>query len=260
MHPLLFAYGPFHLYGYGAMIVLGGVVSLGWLHGRAAKAGLKTDDDFWMLVNAILLGGFVGGRVLYLFEYTRPFSPEFWRASIAASNGFSVLGAFAGVPLGVWLFCRRRGVPAARLFDHIGVVAPLWHVFGRLGCFLAGCCHGRATDVPWAVVFTDPTSQIRPDLLGVPVHPTQLYEALGEAAIAASLYGLLIHTERSRPGLVIAAYLALYGVLRFTLEFYRGDTVPLGALGLTGGQGLSLGLLAASGAILAWRSSCTRPS
>ena len=260
MHPLLFAVGPFHLYGYGAMIALGGVVSLGWLRGRAAQAGLKTDDDFWLIVNAILLGGFLGGRLLFLFEYTRPFSAEFWRASVSGSNGFSVLGAFAGVPLCVWGVCRWKGIPAARLFDHIGVVAPFWHVFGRLGCFLAGCCHGRATDVPWAVVFTDPRSQVRSDLVGVPVHPTQLYEALGEAAIAAALYFLLRRTERSRPGLVIAAYFALYGVLRFGLEFYRGDTVPLGFLGLTGGQGLALGLVAASAAILAWRQACSRPS
>ncbi len=260
MHPLLFAYGPFHLYGYGALIVLGGVVSLAWLHSRAAQAGLKTDDEYWLVVNAILLGGFVGGRVLYLFEYTRPFSAEFWRASIAASNGFSVLGAFAGVPLCVWGVCRWKGIPAARLFDHLGVVAPLWHVFGRLGCFMAGCCHGRPTDVPWAVVFRDPASQVRPDLLGAPLHPTQLYEAFGEAVIAGVLYFLLLRTERSRPGLVIAAYFALYGVLRFALEFYRGDTVPLGALGLTGGQGLSLGLLAASVSILTWRAACTRRS
>jgi phosphatidylglycerol:prolipoprotein diacylglycerol transferase len=259
VHPLLFAYGPFHLYGYGAMIVLGGVLSLGWLRARAARAGLKTDDDFWMLVNAILLGGFLGGRLLYLFVYVRPFSPEFWRAAFSGSNGFSVLGAFAGVPLCVWAFCRWRGVPAARLFDHLGVVAPFWHVFGRFGCFLAGCCHGRPTDVPWAVVFRDPRSLVRPEWLGVPLHPAQLYEAFGNALIALLLYRLLLKTERSRPGLVAAAYLAAYGAERFFLEFYRGDTVPF-ALGLTAGQALGLCLIAAGGAVVAWRSACTRLS
>jgi len=260
VHPLLFSLGPFHLYGYGAMLVVGGFLSLGWLRGRAARAGLSTDDDFWLLVNAILLGGFVGGRVLYLFEYTVPFSRDFWRALVSFSNGFSILGAFAGVPLCVWLFCRWRRIPSARVFDHLAVVAPFWHVFGRFGCFMAGCCHGRATDVPWAVVFRDPRSQVRPDLLGVPVHPSQLYEAFGNALIAFLMYRLLVKTEGARPGLVAAAYLAAYGVERFFLEFYRGDTVPLGFAWLTAGQGLALGLVAASAAVLVWRSRCTRPS
>jgi len=94
---------------------------------------------------------------------------------------------------------------------------------------------------------------------GVPLHPTQLYEAFGNALIAFAMYRLLVRTEKSRPGLVVAAYFACYGVERFFLEFYRGDTVPL-AFGLTAGQGLGLGLIAAAVALTAWRSLCTRPS
>lgn len=258
MHPLLFSIGPFHLYGYGAMIVLGGVLSLGWLKTRAAQAGLKGDDEFWFLVDAILLGGFLGGRLFYLFVYTRPFSADFWNTAFSGSHGFSVLGGFVSVPLFVLALCRWRHIPAARLFDHLAVVMPFWHVFGRFGCFLAGCCHGRPTDVPWAVVFRDPRSQVRPDWLGVPLHPAQLYEAFGNALIALALYRLLIKTEKSRPGLVIAAYFAAYGAERFFLEFYRGDTVPF-AFGLTAGQATGLGLIAAGGAVLVWRSRCSQP-
>jgi phosphatidylglycerol:prolipoprotein diacylglycerol transferase len=260
VHPLLFAYGPFHLYGYGAMLVLGGVLSLGWLRTRTKQAGLKSDDDFWVLVNAILLGGFVGGRAFYLFVYVRPFSPEFWRSLFSASNGFSVLGAFAGVPLCVWAACRWRRIPPGRVFDHLAVVAPFWHVLGRFGCFMAGCCHGRPTDVPWAVIFRDPRSQVRPDWLGVPLHPSQLYEAFGNAVIALALCRLLNRTADRRAGLVSAAYLAAYGIERFFLEFYRGDTVPLGFAGLTAGQGAGLALVAAGGVVLAWRARCSRPS
>lgn len=259
MRPVLLELGPFRLYGYGAMLIVGGLLSLGWLRTRATQAGLKDDDDFWLLVNAILLGGFVGGRLFFALVYAGPMSLEFWRALISTSGNFTILGAFAGVPLSVWLFCRWRGIAPARVFDHLGVVAPLWHAPGRLGCFLAGCCYGKPTTKPWGVVFRDPRAPIPRALLGVPLHPTQLYEAFGNALIAAALYQLLKRTQGARPGLVAAAYLAAYGAERFALEFYRGDTVP-GVLGLTAGQGLCLGLFGASGTVLAWRQWCFRPS
>ncbi len=260
MRPVLFELGPFHLYGYGAMIVLGGVLSFWFLRGRMAKVGLKSDDDFWLLVNVILLSGFGGGRILYVFEYTRWFSRDFWEALISPSRGFSVLGGFISVPIALWLFCRWRRIEFLRLLDTVCVMAPLWHVFGRFGCLMAGCCHGRPTDVPWAIKFTDPASQVPQVWLGVPLHPTQLYEAFGNAVIAACLYQLLKRTENVRPGLVAAAYFASYGILRFFEEFYRGDTVPLGFLGLTAGQGIGVALVATSLALVAWRTVCIRPS
>ncbi|HEX4048926.1 MAG TPA: prolipoprotein diacylglyceryl transferase family protein, partial [Elusimicrobiota bacterium] len=106
----------------------------------------------------------------------------------------------------------------------------------------------------------DPRSQIPQAWLGVPLHPTQLYEAFGNAVIAGCLYVFLKRTENGRPGLVAAAYFASYGVLRFFEEFYRGDAVPLGFFGLTAGQGLGLGLVAFSAALLSWRFACIRRS
>ncbi len=100
---------------------------------------------------------------------------------------------------------------------------------------------------------------VPPEWLGVPLHPTQLYEAFGDAVIAAFLLRLLNRAGNLRPGLVAAAYFAAYGAERFVLEFYRGDVVPL-AFGLTVGQGLGLSLVAASAALLGWRSACSRPS
>ncbi|MDE2511858.1 MAG: prolipoprotein diacylglyceryl transferase [Elusimicrobia bacterium] len=259
MRPVLLAFGPFKLYGYGAMLVVAGLAAFWFLHRRLKKAGLNDEDDFWILINVILLSGFGGGRLLYLVEYTAWFSRDFFRTMVSPSSGFSVLGGFISVPIGVWLFCRWRKVPFLRLMDTICVMAPLGHSFSRIGCLLAGCCEGRPTDVPWAIVFRDPRSMVPLEWLGVPLHPAQLYEAFGNALIAAAMYRLLLRTEKSRPGLVVAAYFACYGVERFFLEYYRGDTVPLG-WGLTAGQGLGLGLIAASLSLLAWRSLCTRPS
>lgn len=260
MRPILFSVGPFHLFGYGVMIVLGGVLAFWFLHSRMAKLGLKNDDDFWILVNVILASGFGGGRILYLFEYTRPFSRDFWHAAISPSQGFSVLGAFISVPVALALFARWKRISFLRLFDTIGVMAPLGHVFGRFGCLLAGCCPGRPTTEPWGIVFTDPRSQIPQVWLGVPLQPTQLFEAAGNAVIALALYQLLKRTENGRPGLVAAAYFASYGIMRFFEEYYRGDTVPLGWFGLTAGQGLGVGLVVFSAVLLSWRYACIRRS
>jgi phosphatidylglycerol:prolipoprotein diacylglycerol transferase len=258
VRPVLFALGPFHLYGYGAMIVLGGILAFSFLRVRMVKLGLKSDDDFWILINVILASGFGGGRILFLLEYTRPFSKDFWATLISPSHGFSVLGGFISVPVALWLFARWKRISFLRLFDTVCVMAPLGHMFGRFGCLLAGCCYGQPTDVPWAIKFTDPASQVPQVWLGVPLHPTQLYEAFGNGLIAVSLYFLLKRTENGRPGLVAAAYFASYGILRFYEEMYRGDTVPLGFWGLTAGQGLGLGLVAA--ALLGWRYACIRRS
>jgi phosphatidylglycerol:prolipoprotein diacylglycerol transferase len=244
------------VYGYGAMVALGGILSFWLLRSRLAKAGLKCSEDFWLFVNILLLSGPLSGRILYLFEYTKPFSPEFWEAMLSPSRGFSMLGAFFGVPLALWGFCRWKSIPFARFLDGVLVLAPVWHAFGRLGCFLSGCCHGRPTDLPWGVVFRDPMSGVPARWLGVPLHPTQLLEVAGDILITALLYRL---SEREgQPGLVTAAYFASYGALRFFIEFLRGDTVPL-FLGLTAGQGLGLVLIAAAGVILVWRSRCSRP-
>lgn len=259
MRPVLLEFGPLRLYGYGAMLVAAGIAAFGFLRFRARKAGLKDEDDYWILINVILLSGFGGGRLLFLAEYTRWFSRDFWRTLFSISSGFSVLGGFLSVPLGVWLYCRWRKIPFLPLLDTICVMAPMGHSISRLGCLLAGCCHGRPTDMPWGIVFNDPRAMVPLEWHGVPLHPAQLYESLGNALIAAAMYRLLVRTESGRPGLVVAAYFGCYGVERFFLEYYRGDTVPL-AFGLTAGQGLGVGLVAASLAMLAWRSACSRPS
>jgi phosphatidylglycerol:prolipoprotein diacylglycerol transferase len=129
-------------------------------------------------------------------------------------------------------------------------MACVWHIFGRLGCFLAGCCHGRPTTWPWGIAFTDPRSQVFAGWLGVPLHPTQLIEAAGDAVIAFFLYKLFRREGGS--GRVAAAFFGLYGLLRFSVEFLRGDTVPL-PIGLTAGQVLSLGLMVGSSAFWVWR-------
>lgn len=259
MHPVLFELGPIRVFGYGFAIAVGGIWAFRLLWTRRAVLGLSPDDAYWTLVNALLLSGFGGAHILYLLQYARG-TPDFRAAALSASSGFSVFGSFIGVSLCVFLFARWKKLDAWRLSDTVFFMAALGHAFGRVGCFLAGCCYGKPTGLPWGVVFTDPRSMVPPELLGVRLHPAQLYESAADAVFAAVLWRVLRASDegRVRPGVATAAYFAGYGLLRFALETVRADTVPF-AFGLTGGQALGLGLAAAGGAVY-WRSSCTRSS
>lgn len=252
MHPVLFQLGPLRLYSYGFLIALGGLASARFWWVRRERMGLRSEDDFWRLLNAILVGGFLGGRVMFMFEYTRPFSADFWRAAVSFSQGFSVMGAFIGVLAGIWWAARAAKAPLASVLDYVCAAAPLWHAFGRLGCFMAGCCYGRPTDVPWAVRFTAPLSMIEPALRGVPVHPTELYEAAGDAALAALLILIVlprVEQSRQKPGTAAVLYFLGYSVIRFITEFFRGDVVNIPGVGLTAAQVMSVLMAAAAVAV-----------
>lgn len=256
MKPLLFAWGPLRVYGYGAMAALGFVLGFWLLRRRLDKIGLKSDEDFWLFVNIVIVSAPLGGRIMYLIEYTKLFSPEFWDILVSPSKGFSMFGALLGVPLGLWAFSQWKGISLMRLLDGFFTIAPLWHAFGRVGCLLAGCCHGRPTHAAWGLVFTDPSCGVPVAWRGVPLYPTQPMESLGDLVIFAFLHRIFMREQR--PGLATAVYFASYGTLRFLVEFLRGDTVPIG-LALTAGQVFSLGLVIAAGGILFWRSQCCRP-
>lgn len=250
MLPVLLAFGPLRLHGYGAAIALGGVLGARLLWLRREKMGLRDEDSFWALINLAVLSGFLGGKLLFLVQYG-------WRG-LSLSSGYSAFGGFLGVPLCVALFARWKKIPVLKLADYVLLCGLFWHAFGRLGCFLAGCCYGRPTELPWGVVFRDVRSMIPPELLGVRLHPVQLYEAAGDLLIASVLWRVLRATEQGRhkPGLVAAGHFAAYGVLRFGLEFLRGDALPF--LGpLSQGQAFGLGLLSASAGIMVWRSRCS---
>lgn len=251
MRPVLLSVGSFHLYGYGAAITLGGIVSAGLLYRRREKIGLPREEDFFAIINLAVLSGFIGGKILFMLQYG-------FREGLSIMNGYSAFGGFVSVPLCVALFARWKKIPFLKLADYMFLGACMGHIFGRLGCFLAGCCYGKPTNLPWGVVFRDPRSMVPPALLGVRLHPVQLYEAGGDLLIALVLWRVLfaIESGKYKPGLVAAGHFAAYGVLRFSLEFLRDDTLPF--MGpFTQGQALGLLLIASSAALMAWRSRCS---
>ena len=176
---------------------------------------------------------------------------EFWNGGLAYYGGL-IVASVAGIR-----FLRREGFPVGKGVDIVGAVLPLGLFFGRLGCFLGGCCFGLPSHSALAVVFPggSPASYEQAELgllrdkglPSLPVYPTQLYEALGCLALAA---WLLLRTQpRKRfDGQVLLSFLIGYAVLRFALEFIRADDRGV-FFGLSTSQWIGLGSVIACAAI-----------
>jgi phosphatidylglycerol:prolipoprotein diacylglycerol transferase len=159
-------------------------------------------------------------------------------------------GLLLSVAVAFWYMNKHR-MPFWTTCDVFAPAIALGHVTGRLGCMAAGCCYGKPTDVPWAIIFTNPLAAANVGTpLNIPLHPTQLYEAGAELLI---LVVLLATEKRWRPfaGRTFWLYMLLYAITRYIIEFYRGD--PRGmVLGMSTSQFISLILAPLSLAMLAW--------
>ncbi len=242
MHPVFITIGGRTIYWYGVMMALAFLSGIMlWRHlGKRAGRGPDYGSD---LALWILLPGIVGARLLFVlanFPYYRSIPSEIWRID---QGGLIFYGGIIGGALGAVWFAHRRREPFAALMDFLVVAIPLGHMFGRLGCFLNGCCYGLPLPGDGGISLTGAIGCG----CGVAMagdqtlrYPVQLYEAVGNLLIFVVLYAF--YQRRPRQGLVCAAYLALYPGLRFGLEFLRGDT-RWRAGGLTAAQWLSLSLI-----------------
>lgn len=247
MHPILIHIGQFQVTSYVALIALAGVCCL--LYFRRFKAGLGLSDgnSFWFLANVIGISGILGGRLLDLVLQPKAFAgvADFLSALTTNKDGFSTFGVLGGVLLGVFFACRRLKTKYFRTLDYVCLVIPVGHGIARIGCFLNGCCHGCVPhgDLPWAVTFSHPAAAVQADLFGVPLHPTQLYEATGDVLIAVMLYFLVrpgVENGSLPRGLVAAGYFAGYGLLRFINDYFLGQPPLLNGTGVTTAQIFSL--------------------
>jgi phosphatidylglycerol:prolipoprotein diacylglycerol transferase len=249
MHPILFSIGPFTIYTYGVLLAAAYLVGLKLAMVRARSRYLDStrvlDLGVWIIISAL-----VGAKLMLLvvdFQYFRANPAEL--VSLARSGGVFYGGLILAVIVSIW-YIRRQGLPLWTTCDVFAPGIALGHVVGRLGCLMAGCCFGKPADVPWAITFTDPAASVNGTPLGVPLHPTQLYEAGAELVIL----GLLLATERRGrpfPGRTFWTYMLLYAVSRYVVEFYRGD--PRGVvLGMSTSQFISLLIGPLSVVMLVW--------
>ena len=240
MYPDLIDLGFLHLKTYGACMAVGFILC--W----TLIERLSTRKDLSNFILALMLSGVVGSRAAYVIEH--------WRSEFASRPLDIVrvdqggLMFYGGLILAVAVFfawCRWKGESPLSLADLFCTVIPLGHACGRIGCFFYGCCYGRDSDAWCAVVFPKfSPSWYEHGRQMVPVLPTQLFEAAALLVLFAALMALYLRFRRG----TCAAYLVGYGVIRFCIEFMRGD--PRAAFwGLSIGQVISVCLVAAGAAL-----------
>lgn len=220
----LLTIGPFTVYGYGLMIAVGIVAGCLVAEYRARRQGLDSEQIFPMILWC-LLGGFLCAKLLFWITEWKSIvqDPGFMMETL--SSGFVVFGGIIGGILTGVLYCRIRKLAFLKYADVILPSVALAQGFGRIGCFLAGCCYGKETNSVLSVTFQN--SAYAPN--HVALIPTQLYSS-GLDFLHFLLLLLIAHNKKA-DGQVTACYLIFYSVGRFVIEFFRGDIIR-GSVGI----------------------------
>jgi phosphatidylglycerol:prolipoprotein diacylglycerol transferase len=229
MYPILFEIAGFPVYTYGVLLAAAYLLGLQFAIVRARRLGLDPnrvmDLGIWIIVSAL-----VGAKLLLLMVEWKVYTREPAELMTLLRSGGVFYGGLIAAVLTAMFYMWRHRMPIWPVSDVFAPGIALGHVVGRLGCLFAGCCFGKPTSVPWAITFhNDYAYRNVGTTLNTPLHPTQLYEAGAELFIL----GILLFLERrGRPfgGRTFWSYMLLYGISRFIIEFYRGDS--RGAIGM----------------------------
>lgn len=241
MDRVALSFGDIKITWYGIAVVCGFVAGLWTASRRAVKDRLSpeavADLGLWLMI-----GGIAGARLWYVVQYWKDeFSGRpLWETLAVFRGGLVFYGGLAGATLATILYARKRALPLWKLADALAPSIALGHFFGRIGCFINGCCYGTHCTLPWAVHYHD----VPYNNPGQPIHPVQLYEA----GLNLCLYLVLARQYQKKrfDGETFAFYVVGYSAIRFGVEFFRGD-YPVRYLGgwATPGQIASLILLVA---------------
>lgn len=245
MHPYLIEIFGFKVPSYGFMIALAYLLSYFYLIKKSKLYNISKDEISDLLFYSVL-GGFIGAKVLYIITFWNYFGASFSEKILnifsieTLRGGFVFYGGFLAGFLAFLFYTKRKNIDFYKAADIFSSALALAHSIGRIGCFLAGCCHGRATDFFLGVVFTSPYCEVSPDLIGVKIHPSQLYESVGNFLIFIYLN---LNLGKLPKGEVFFRYVYLYSFLRFIVEFTRGDERGGYFIGLSQAQVISIFLI-----------------
>ena len=240
MKPILFEFRNFAVPSYLVMLV-GGICVLIWRSTRAAERYSLPRYHVAVLLSVAYVAGLLGARLLFVIEHHGVISNP-WRAILSPiPGGFASHGAFLlAIPVGL-LYATWFRLPPQKLADSTVIGLCFFGALARLGCFLAGCCYGHPTSLPWGVVFPQDSDPAVRWGFGVPIHPTQLYEAGYLVLIAGLLF--LLEKRYQFAGEKFLWLVLAYSAARFLNEFARGDS-RVQIWSLTPPQWISLALLA----------------
>lgn len=215
MRYILFEIGPLTLYSYGFMIAVGIIAAIMAADFRAKKYGLSGDHMYGIAILGLLFG-MVGAKLLFFITEIKDIIED-PSVLLSLSEGFVVYGGIIGGIFGAYLYCRWKKLPVLKYFDIAIPSLALAQGFGRIGCFLAGCCYGRETYAWYGITFEN--SPFAPN--HVSLIPTQL---ISSAADFIHFFLLLSITKRKKTdGIVVSSYLIFYSIGRFLIEMLRND-------------------------------------
>ncbi|MCA6072230.1 MAG: prolipoprotein diacylglyceryl transferase [Endomicrobium sp.] len=237
MHPILFSFGGITIFSYGVIVALGFVATILYLsHSlNKSKERMFSQDELYSLVVRIIVFGIIGSRFLFVLINLREFMSapldifKIWQGGLVYYGGLLMALVF------ITMYAKEKKIQVFELVDFFVPALALGHAIGRIGCFFSGCCYGRESNLPWSVVFEDKHSSA---VIGVHLHPTQIYEALGNFVLFVFLH--FYSKKEHKTGAVLALYFMCYAVLRFIVEFFRGDNREIRYFGLSMSQAVSI--------------------
>jgi phosphatidylglycerol:prolipoprotein diacylglycerol transferase len=217
VHPILIKIGPFTIFTFGFFLCLAFLLSI-WVVGQEGQRLGLPKNRLYDLCFYILIAALIGSRLAHVFLEWPHFQAhpldifKLWEGGLAFQGGL-MLGMMVAV-----IYIWHHHLPVLTTLDILAVGTPLGQSMGRIGCFMAGCCYGKPSDLPWAVTFTDPGT-LGP--LGVSIHPTELYESILYLGVFIVIFKMRIRKKFA--GQLFGLYLLLAGLARFIVEFFRGD-------------------------------------
>ena len=244
MYPIALQIGDFQLRWYGVMAAAGFLVGA-WVMNRLCKHTDLTSDDASGILFCAIISGVIGARIFYVVQFFDYYRNDLWRIIRIDQGGLVFYGGLLAIP-SLWVYSRIKKIDFIRVLDLCAPALVIAHAFGRIGCFLNGCCFGKITDSCLGVHY--PVGSEAWKLYGdVAVHPVQIYEALENVIFFFILAAIV---KKGKRGYAMSTYLLIYGLLRFVNEFFRGDNYHYFDL-LTIAQIIGL-ILIPTGSILLW--------
>ena len=222
MRIILFEILGIQIKSYGLMIAIGIIVASSLLISKGKKRGLDEDSLLNLIIFAVI-GGILGGKLLFIIT---EFKNILKNPSIILNfgYGFVIYGAILLGALTIYLYCKKKKWNTLEIIDMTVPGLAIAQGFGRIGCFLAGCCYGVETKLKIGVEF--PIESLAP--AGVHLHPTQIYSSIFDFILG---FLLLYYGRKERDtGKVTGLYLIIYSIGRFSVEFFRND--PRGTVGI----------------------------
>jgi phosphatidylglycerol---prolipoprotein diacylglyceryl transferase len=223
MYPKILDFGPVTIHTYGLLLAAAFIAGI-WVTSRNARKEGINPDTIWNLGLVVIFSALVGAKIILLFSNYQYYSQnlrEIFSLSTLRSTGVYYGGMLLALGAAA-LYVLKKRLPAFVMADLAAPGIALGQTIGRLGCLSAGCCYGKPTHLPWGITFRNQYSYDNVGVpLNVPLHPTQIYDALGALCLFVFLMRRL--SKRHVTGQIILEYLSLYALLRFIIEFFRDD-------------------------------------